>query len=151
MSRAVVSFFFSRSKCTELQSKRTLDGIHQSSLFIYAYISSIHGLSIFKLFRQLIEVRGPQRNAFRLSHALSGLRRDVHVRHGPLMSSTPTTRSRTLLFLSYRDSRASSSTSHHRYALETDGDENERLIDPTKDHIAIDVRLPPKWSGRLQR
>ncbi|KAF9654004.1 t-SNARE [Thelephora ganbajun] len=61
------------------------------------------------------------------------------------MSSAPTTRSRTLLFLSYRDSRASSSTSHHRYALDNDGDENERLIDPTKDHITIDVGLPPKW------
>lgn len=69
----------------------------------------------------------------------------------PLMSSTPTTRSRTLLFLSYRDSRASSSTSHHRYAPDNDADENERLIDPPKDHIAVDVGLPPKWSGRLHR
>ena len=65
----------------------------------------------------------------------------------PLMSSTPTTRSRTLLFLSYRDSRASTSTSHHRYVPDTDADENERLIDPAKDHIAIDVGLPPKWSA----
>ena len=69
----------------------------------------------------------------------------------PSMSSTPTTRSRTLLFLSYRDSRASSSTSHPRYALDNDGDENERLIEPVKDHIAIDVGLPPKWSGCSQR
>jgi len=65
----------------------------------------------------------------------------------PLMSSTPTTRSRTLLFLSYRDSRASTSTSHNRYVPDTDADENERLIDPAKDHIAIDVGLPPKWSA----
>ena len=70
---------------------------------------------------------------------------------GLLMSSAPTTRSRTLLFLSYRDSRASSSTSHHKYALDNDGDENERLIDTPKDHIAIDVGLPPKWSGNLRR
>jgi len=70
---------------------------------------------------------------------------------GLLMSSAPTTRSRTLLFLSYRDSRASSSTSHHKYALDNDGDEHERLIDTPKDHIAIDVGLPPKWSGNLRR
>ena len=84
-------------------------------------------------------------------HTASGLRCHVPVPSGLLMSSAPTTRSRTLLFLSYRDSRASSSTSHHRHALDNDGDENERLIDPAKDHIAIDVGLPPKWSGNLRR
>jgi hypothetical protein len=87
----------------------------------------------------------------RLPHTTSELRCHVHTPPALLMSSAPTTRSRTLLFLSYRDSRASSSTSHHRYALDNDGDENERLIDPTKDHIAIDVGLPPKWSGHPRR
>ena len=87
----------------------------------------------------------------RLPHNTSVLRCHVHLPPGLLMSSAPATRSRTLLFLSYRDSRASSSTSHHRYTLDNDGDENERLIDPTKDHIVIDVGLPPKWSGHPRR
>ena len=82
---------------------------------------------------------------------ISGIRCNLHVPPRSLMSSTPTTRSRTLLFLSYRDSRTSSSTSHHRYAPDNDGDESERLIDPAKDHIALDVGLPPKWSAHPQR
>lgn len=124
--------------------------------FTYAYMSSKGGLSVFYCSTQLLgpsSVTPMTRDGTppSFSHALSGLRRDAHVPSRPSMSSTPTTRSRTLLFLSYRDSRASSSTSHHRYTLDNDGDENERLIDPAKDHIAIDVGLPPKWSGCLQR
>lgn len=65
-------------------------------------------------------------------------------------TTTPTTRSRTLLFLSYRDSRASSSRfRRHRVVPqfeETDGDdEHERLISPDAGHVAIDADLPPTW------
>ena len=66
-------------------------------------------------------------------------------------SSSPTTRSRTLLFISYRDSRASSS--HFRRSrvitnyddAHNDGDEEERLINHEPGHIAIDAPLPPRW------
>jgi syntaxin 16 len=57
--------------------------------------------------------------------------------------STPTTRSRTLLFISFRDSRVpstrfqSSSYSDEPYRAE---DENETLI-----HLPLDSELPPKW------
>ena len=142
--------------------KQTLDGILWNPPkynVVYAYMSSMDGLSITNCFTLLF---GP---SFVTSKAgdghgtleCSGVPRPLRApsprarARSPLMSSTPTTRSRTLLFLSYRDSRASSSTSHHRYTPDNDGDENERLIDPVKDHIAIDVGLPPKWSGHLQR
>lgn len=69
-------------------------------------------------------------------------------------SSEPTTRSRTLLYISYRDSRASSSRFRRRprytanYEDETptlEGDEQDRLIDSDAAHVAIDTNLPPKW------
>ncbi|KAH9948996.1 t-SNARE [Amylocystis lapponica] len=67
-------------------------------------------------------------------------------------SSSPTTRSRTLLFISYRDSRAGSSRFRRSRAFTAyddalhDGDEQERLIDSTTPgHVAIDAELPPKW------
>ncbi|KAL4244006.1 syntaxin family protein [Abortiporus biennis] len=69
-----------------------------------------------------------------------------------LSSSTPTTRSRTLLFISYRDSRASSSRFRRGRIRPTyddhphlEGDEQERLIDTDAGHVSIDVDLPPKW------
>ena len=134
--------------CSKSETLQTLHEIHQSN-FLFTHIcrqqAAFHE---FNFYNQLFLPPATERS--RVSHALSGLRRHAHVSSRPLMSSTPTTRSRTLLFLSYRDSRASSSTSSHRYALDNDGDENERLIDPTKDHIAIGVGLPPKWSGHLQ-
>ncbi|KAG1737641.1 t-SNARE [Suillus lakei] len=55
-------------------------------------------------------------------------------------SSLPTTRSRTLLFISFRDSRAPST--HEPYRVE---DENETLIHPSSAHLALDSELPPKW------
>ncbi|KAG1775328.1 t-SNARE [Suillus placidus] len=62
-------------------------------------------------------------------------------------SSLPTTRSRTLLFISFRDSRApstrfsrlQSSYSDDPYRAE---DENDTLIHPSS---ALDSELPPKW------
>ncbi|TFK44709.1 t-SNARE [Crucibulum laeve] len=66
-------------------------------------------------------------------------------------SLSPTTRSRTGLFLSYRDSRARS-TRFSRSRLNTyddsyaPDDEHEGLINSTSTaHVAIDVHLPPKW------
>ncbi|KXN90592.1 t-SNARE affecting a late Golgi compartment protein 2 [Leucoagaricus sp. SymC.cos] len=61
----------------------------------------------------------------------------------------PTTRSRTGLFLSYRDSRTTSTrfsrTKISRYAeSDTGDDEQERLIGMSS-HVALDVELPPKW------
>lgn len=63
-------------------------------------------------------------------------------------SNAPPFRSRTLLFLSHRDSRAPTSRfSRTRQTLyddnDLDGSENERLMSPG--HVAIDVDLPPKW------
>lgn len=56
----------------------------------------------------------------------------------------PTTRSRTGLFLSYRDSRASSSTrfSSSRTTYNDDDDEEQQLIQP---HRVVDMDLPPEW------
>src|SRR5260370_34217034 len=69
--------------------------------------------------------------------------------HASLMA---TTRSRTGLFLSYRDSQAPRRRSRsHTTAYDAapyNDDENERLIQ--NNHIAIDFPiLPPKWSFRL--
>ncbi|KAH8107939.1 t-SNARE [Cristinia sonorae] len=65
-------------------------------------------------------------------------------------SSAPTTRSRTLLFISYRDSRASSSRFKRRVLFNydesnQDGDEQDRLIDSDTGHVSIDAELPPQW------
>lgn len=65
-------------------------------------------------------------------------------------SSTPTTRSRTLLFISYRDSRASSSRFKRRVLFNYDDNapddgEHDRLIEPEPGHVAIDADLPPQW------
>ncbi|KIJ67904.1 hypothetical protein HYDPIDRAFT_107435 [Hydnomerulius pinastri MD-312] len=64
-------------------------------------------------------------------------------------SSLPTTRSRTLLFISYRDSRARStrfSRAQSSYDEPYQGeDENEGLINNNGRHIALDADLPPKW------
>ena len=64
----------------------------------------------------------------------------------------PTTRSRTLLFISYRDSRAGTSRSrrsrvitNYDAAQDDDDDEHERLINAEPGHISIDAELPPKW------
>jgi hypothetical protein len=55
-------------------------------------------------------------------------------------SLSVTTRSRTGLFLSYRDSTAR--TSRTRF---DDTDEHDRLIDDDAAHIALEVALPPTW------
>ena len=67
-------------------------------------------------------------------------------------SFTPTTRSRTLLFISYRDSRAGASRSrrarvvtNYDEAQDDDDDEHGRLINAEAGHISIDAELPPKW------
>ncbi|KAL6310328.1 t-SNARE [Sparassis latifolia] len=66
-------------------------------------------------------------------------------------SSNPTTRSRTLLFISYRDSRAGSSRFRrsrvvtHYTDASLDSDEQEGLINHEPGHIAIDADLPPRW------
>ncbi|TFK87098.1 t-SNARE [Polyporus arcularius HHB13444] len=66
-------------------------------------------------------------------------------------SLNPTTRSRTLLFISYRDSRAGASRSRRARiitnydAAHDDDDEHERLINAEAGHISIDAELPPKW------
>ncbi|KAG1716625.1 hypothetical protein ID866_503 [Astraeus odoratus] len=66
-------------------------------------------------------------------------------------SSLPTTRSRTLLFISYRDSRTRSTrfsrpqSSYDEQYPADDDDENERLINSTQRHLTLEVQLPPKW------
>ncbi|KZT71032.1 t-SNARE, partial [Daedalea quercina L-15889] len=66
-------------------------------------------------------------------------------------SSSPTTRSRTLLFISYRDSRASSSRFRRSRVVTSyddtlnDGDEQEHLIGHEPGHVSIDAPLPPRW------
>ncbi|KAL1942694.1 hypothetical protein VTO73DRAFT_4934 [Trametes versicolor] len=66
-------------------------------------------------------------------------------------SLNPTTRSRTLLFISYRDSRAGSSRTRRSRvitnydAAQNEDDEHEHLINPDSGHISIDAELPPKW------
>ncbi|KAI0092960.1 t-SNARE [Irpex rosettiformis] len=66
-------------------------------------------------------------------------------------TTTPTTRSRTLLFLSFRDSRANSSRFRHPRIThsydDTPGeDEQDRLINPDAAHVAIDAEIPPQWA-----
>jgi len=63
---------------------------------------------------------------------------------------TPTTRSRTLLFISYRDSSARvprTSRSGRQYEdTYHPSDENEGLINHQgTPHTSLDVELPPKW------
>ncbi|KAI0823356.1 t-SNARE [Trametes gibbosa] len=66
-------------------------------------------------------------------------------------SPNPTTRSRTLLFISYRDSRAGSSRSRRSRVItnyddaQDEHDEHEHLINPDSGHISVDAELPPKW------
>ncbi|KAJ8497168.1 hypothetical protein ONZ51_g707 [Trametes cubensis] len=66
-------------------------------------------------------------------------------------SLNPTTRSRTLLFISYRDSRAGSSRTRRSRVItnyddaQNEDDEHERLINADSGHISIDAELPPKW------
>ncbi|KAJ3480228.1 hypothetical protein NLI96_g8498 [Meripilus lineatus] len=67
-------------------------------------------------------------------------------------SFSPTTRSRTLLFISYRDSRASSSrfkrgsrAVSHYDPQANEGDEQDRLISSDAGHVSIDAEIPPKW------
>ncbi|KAF8070136.1 syntaxin-like t-SNARE protein TLG2 [Lyophyllum atratum] len=57
-------------------------------------------------------------------------------------SSSCTTRSRTGLFLSYRESIPRTRTT--TYGRDDDDDEQERLISPPR-HVTLDVALPPKW------
>jgi syntaxin 16 len=61
-----------------------------------------------------------------------------HVFHS---MSSPTTRSRTGLFLSFRDSIARFSRSRPTYE---DTDEHDRLID-SPSHVTLNVQLPPQW------
>ncbi|KAI9463651.1 t-SNARE [Lactarius psammicola] len=70
---------------------------------------------------------------------------------------TPTTRSRTLLFISYRDSsartpRASRSSRQYEDAYHP-ADENEGLISHQggTSHISLDVELPPKWVDYVEQ
>ncbi|RPD63789.1 t-SNARE, partial [Lentinus tigrinus ALCF2SS1-6] len=66
-------------------------------------------------------------------------------------SLNPTTRSRTLLFISYRDSRAGASRSRRSRIItnydeaQDDDDEHQHLINADPGHISIDAQLPPKW------
>lgn len=64
-------------------------------------------------------------------------------------SSSPTTRSRTLLFISYRDSRTRSSRFSRPLSSYDDpyqaSDEHEHLIASGARHVALDAQLPPKW------
>ncbi|KAN0090881.1 t-SNARE [Tylopilus felleus] len=64
-------------------------------------------------------------------------------------SSSPTTRSRTLLFISYRDSRTRSSRFSRSLSSYDDpyqpSDEHEHLITPGERHVTLDTHLPPKW------
>ncbi|KAF8558067.1 t-SNARE [Imleria badia] len=64
-------------------------------------------------------------------------------------SSSPTTRSRTLLFISYRDSRTRSTRFSRPLSSYDDpyqaNDEHEQLITPGAKHVALDAHLPPKW------
>ena len=60
-------------------------------------------------------------------------------------ASAPTTRSRTLLFISYRDSSARSSRFARTAHYDDAHDEREGLIDSGPGHISLDVQLPPKW------
>ncbi|ETW80628.1 hypothetical protein HETIRDRAFT_320868 [Heterobasidion irregulare TC 32-1] len=60
-------------------------------------------------------------------------------------ASAPTTRSRTLLFISYRDSSARSSRFARTAHYDDAHDEREGLIDAGPGHISLDVQLPPKW------
>ncbi|KAI9572179.1 t-SNARE [Boletus coccyginus] len=64
-------------------------------------------------------------------------------------SSSPTTRSRTLLFISYRDSRTRSSRFSRPLSSYDDpyqaGDEHEHLIAPGARHVTLEAQLPPKW------
>ncbi|CCM01459.1 uncharacterized protein FIBRA_03512 [Fibroporia radiculosa] len=66
-------------------------------------------------------------------------------------SSSPTTRSRTLLFISYRDSRAGSSRFRRSRVVTNyddtlnDDDEQDHLIRHDARHVSIDIDLPPKW------
>ncbi|KAI0311963.1 t-SNARE [Amylostereum chailletii] len=64
------------------------------------------------------------------------------------LSAQPTTRSRTLLFFSYRDSsaRPRRSLPHPSYdVFNPDTDEHDGLISGTTPHISLDLDLPPKW------
>ncbi|KAG2078825.1 t-SNARE [Suillus decipiens] len=65
-------------------------------------------------------------------------------------SSLPTTRSRTLLFISFRDSRVPSTRFSRLQSSYSDEpyrsqDENEMLIQSSSAHLAPDSDLPPKW------
>jgi hypothetical protein len=69
----------------------------------------------------------------------------------------PTTRSRTLLFISYRDSsarapRRSRGGRQYEDSYYQPSDENEGLIDhQTVPHTSLDVELPPKWFVSSER
>ncbi|KAA1472899.1 t-SNARE [Dentipellis sp. KUC8613] len=66
----------------------------------------------------------------------------------PSSSSAPTTRSRTLLFFSYRDSSARHSRfgRARQYDADHPDDEHQGLIsNDGPAHISLDVDLPPKW------
>lgn len=66
--------------------------------------------------------------------------------------NTPTTRSRTSLFLSFRESRAPASRYSNAsgvaitdYGDDADDDEEQELIPQSRRHHAVDMDLPPKW------
>lgn len=69
----------------------------------------------------------------------------------PTMSSNaaypqPPIRSRTLLFLSYRDSSSTRLSRRPRYApSQYTDEEHHRLISPEDNHTTIDFSPPPKW------
>jgi hypothetical protein len=68
-------------------------------------------------------------------------------------TSQPTTRSRTLLFISYRDSRARSSRFSRANSYDDPdigANENERLMSSQPAHVSLDVDLPPKWYPLLR-
>ncbi len=95
---------------------------------------------------------------FGVTHSSSQIIRHTHPWPSqPMMTSiptfTPTTRSRTLLFISYRDSsartpRASRSSPHYEDSYHPT-DEHEGLINH-HGGISLDVELPPKWFVRSE-
>ncbi|KAI0049837.1 t-SNARE [Auriscalpium vulgare] len=69
---------------------------------------------------------------------------------------SPTTRSRTLLFISYRDSSARTARPPRSHTQYDDAfhasDEREGLIHPDTPHISLDVaELPPKWVDHAEQ
>jgi hypothetical protein len=76
------------------------------------------------------------------------------------MQFAPTTRSRTLLFISYRDStQRSSRPSKQTYENDVEHTDDEHALlmnasqlndDASQRHLSLDMQLPPKWYASLK-